>query len=64
MVDNGEGEPLAVGRKTRSIPPALHRVLKSRDQGCIFPGCAHKRYVDGHHIHHWAEGGANAWTTR
>ena len=23
----------------------------------MFPGCTHTRYVDGHHIHHWADGG-------
>ncbi len=33
-----DGEPLSVGRKTRSIPPALRRALRSRDQGCRFPG--------------------------
>lgn len=58
IVEDARGEPLDVGRKTRSIPPALRRALKSRDQGCVFPGCTHKRYVDGHHIQHWAEGGA------
>lgn len=58
IVEDERGEPLDVGRKTRSIPPALRRALNSRDQGCVFPGCTHKRYVDGHHIHHWAEGGA------
>jgi hypothetical protein len=56
--EDDRGEPLDVGRKTRSIPPALRRALKSRDKGCVFPGCGHIRYVDGHHIHHWAEGGA------
>ncbi|NJD31272.1 MAG: DUF222 domain-containing protein [Gammaproteobacteria bacterium] len=57
IVEDERGEPLDVGRKTRTIPPALRRALNSRDQGCVFPGCTHKRYVDGHHIHHWAEGG-------
>ena len=56
--EDERGEPLDVGRKTRSIPPALRRALKSRDKGCVFPGCGHMRYVDGHHIHHWADGGA------
>jgi hypothetical protein len=23
----------------------------------VFPGCTHKRYVDGHHLQHWADGG-------
>jgi hypothetical protein len=58
ITEDACGEPLDVGRKTRSIPPALRRALRSRDQGCVFPGCSHKRYVDGHHVQHWADGGA------
>lgn len=57
IVEDGEGVPLNVGRKTRSIPPALRRALKSRDRGCRFPGCGNRRYVDAHHIRHWAAGG-------
>ncbi len=57
ITEDEKGEPLDVGRKTRSIPPALKRALNSRDKGCVFPGCTHKKYVDGHHVHHWAEGG-------
>lgn len=52
-----DGEPLSVGRKTRSIPPALRRALRARDNGCRFPGCTNHRYVDAHHIRHWADGG-------
>jgi len=44
-------------RKTRSIPPAIRRALKRRDQGCRFPGCSCKRFVDALHIQHWADGG-------
>ncbi len=54
--DDG-GEPLSIGRKTRSIPPAIRRALTLRDGGCRFPGCNHDRFVDGHHIVHWANGG-------
>jgi hypothetical protein len=57
ITEDEQGEPLDVGRKTRSIPPALRRALASRDKGCVFPGCNHRRYVDGHHIEHWADGG-------
>lgn len=57
LVENEQREPLNVGRKTRTIPPALRRALRSRDQGCRFPGCTHTRFVDGHHVHHWAQGG-------
>jgi Domain of unknown function (DUF222)/HNH endonuclease len=57
IIESAHGEPLNVGRKTRSISPALRRALNSRDGGCRFPGCTHKRFVDAHHIHHWAHGG-------
>jgi hypothetical protein len=50
--------PLRLGRKTRSIPPALRRALAARDRGCRFPGCTARRFVDAHHIEHWARGGA------
>jgi hypothetical protein len=57
VIEDDAGEPLDVGRRTRSIPSALRRALNARDRGCRFPGCTHTRYVDGHHIHHWADGG-------
>ncbi len=57
LIENEDGEPLDIGRKTRSIPPALKRALKARDKGCRFPGCTNTKYVDAHHIHHWADGG-------
>ena len=57
LVEDDKGEPLSIGRKSRSIPPAMRRALKVRDDGCRFPGCTHRRYVDGHHIDHWANGG-------
>ena len=57
ILEDTKGEPLNVGRKTRSISPALRRALNARDHGCRFPGCSNTRYVDGHHIHHWANGG-------
>jgi hypothetical protein len=55
--ENKHGDPLNIGRKTRSIPPAIRRALKRRDQGCRFPGCTCNRFVDAHHIQHWADGG-------
>ncbi len=52
-----DGEPLSVGRKRRTVPPALRRALKRRDRGCRFPGCENRRFIDAHHIRHWAQGG-------
>ena len=45
------------GRKTRTIPPAMRRALRARDRGCQFPGCENRRFLDAHHVHHWARGG-------
>ncbi len=45
------------GRKSRTIPSALRRALRTRDRGCRFPGCENHRFVDAHHVHHWARGG-------
>jgi hypothetical protein len=57
LLESDDGEPLSVGRRTRSIPPSIRRALRARDNGCRFPGCTHKYFVDGHHIRHWADGG-------
>ncbi len=57
---DAQGVPLSVGRKTRTIPAAIKRALLLRDRTCRFPGCTHSRYVDGHHIEHWANGGKTA----
>jgi hypothetical protein len=57
MIEDEEGEPLNVGRKTRNISAPLRRVLNARDKGCRFPGCANTRYIDAHHVEHWANGG-------
>ena len=53
------GQVLDVGRKTRTISPALRRALAARDRQCRFPGCQARR-CDAHHIRHWAHGGATA----
>ena len=57
---DAHGVPLSIGRKTRTIPVAINRALRLRDRTCRFPGCTHSRYVDGHHIEHWANGGDTA----
>jgi hypothetical protein len=55
--NDGPGAALSVGRRTRSIPPAIARALRARDGTCAFPGCENRRFLDAHHIHHWAQGG-------
>jgi len=52
------GSTLDVGRRTRSIPPALRRALVDRDRGrCRFAGCTSTRHLHAHHRRHWARGG-------
>jgi hypothetical protein len=55
--EDTHGNVLDIGRRTRSIPPAIRRALQRRDGGCRFPGCLNHRFVDAHHVHHWADGG-------
>ncbi len=56
MTHTADGSVIDVGRKTRTIPPAIRRALDHRDEGCRFPGCRRK-FCDAHHIEHWADGG-------
>ena len=56
MTHAADGTVVAVGRKTRAVPPALRRALDQRDGGCRFPGCG-SRFCDAHHVRHWADGG-------
>ena len=51
------GEILDVGRRTRTISPALRRALAARDRQCRFPGCQNRR-CDAHPVRHWADGGS------
>jgi hypothetical protein len=55
--EDENGEPLNIGRKTRTVSTAINRALRARDKGCRFPGCHHTRFVDAHHIEHWSNGG-------
>jgi hypothetical protein len=58
IITKGPSEPLDVGRRTRTIPPAIRRGLVARDGGCRYPGCDRpQRWCDGHHIRHWIHGG-------
>src|SRR2546427_1178631 len=56
MRHTADGRVEEVGARTRTIPPALRRVLHHRDKGCRFPGCR-LPFGQGHHIRHWAHGG-------
>jgi len=52
-----EGRPVGIGRRGRAVPEQLLRVLRQRDMACRFPGCERKRWLNAHHLVHWADGG-------
>jgi hypothetical protein len=48
---------VGIGRRGRTVPGGLARLLRYRDGGCRFPGCERRRWVHAHHIVHWGDGG-------
>jgi len=52
-----QGEPLALGRKSRDPSTAQRRALLIRDGGCRFPSCDQRVFVDAHHVKYWEHGG-------
>ncbi len=58
ITETTDGEPLAIGRKSRIIPKALERAVRARDRNCCrFPGCNNRRFLHCHHVEHWANDG-------
>jgi hypothetical protein len=53
-----DGLPLSAGRKRRTVPSTLRRLLGARDgEICRFPGCERRHRLQAHHRRHWAHGG-------
>lgn len=59
LIRRKDGTLLTATNKTQSIPRRVRRMLRARDQGCRFPGCGQRAFVDAHHIQHRARGGSN-----
>jgi hypothetical protein len=57
LVLESDGRPVGIGRRGRTVPAHIRRVVQHRDRGCRFPGCGRVRYADAHHIVHWGQGG-------
>ena len=52
-----EGTLVGLVSASRGPTDAQLDALWFRDRTCTFPGCETKRYVEAHHIRHWADGG-------
>ena len=58
LTETVDGQPLSIGRKSRVIPKAIERAVRARDRDCCtFPGCRNRRFLECHHVEHWAQGG-------
>ena len=57
VTQDNKGNVLNLGRKHRVVSPQLKKALLARDRSCRFPGCTHEKYLDAHHVEHWADGG-------
>jgi 5-methylcytosine-specific restriction protein A len=54
IVMNGAGQPLDVGRATRTVPDGLRRAVAARDRGCAHPECGRPpSWCEVHHIVPW-----------
>jgi len=57
VADEVAGRP---GHLSRTIPPAVRRLVLVRDGGrCQVPGCRNRRHVEVHHLRPRAEGGSH-----
>lgn len=52
-----DGVELKLGRKQRTVSPALRRAIEARDRHCTFPGCSARAFTECHHIVWWTEQG-------
>lgn len=57
VLEDENGQVLNIGRRSRTVPAHIRRAISIRDKTCCFPGCCESRYIDAHHIVHWADGG-------
>jgi hypothetical protein len=60
IIIESEDGTVGIGRKARTVPPWLVRLLRQRDVHCRFPGCDRRRGVQAHHVVHWADLGPTA----
>jgi hypothetical protein len=56
VLEDGNGDPLHLGRRTITITPQQRRAVHARHRTCAWPGCT-ATVVQIHHRHHRAFGG-------
>lgn len=54
LIKDSDGNPLFLGRTTKTVSRAMRRAIKARDgDTCRFPGCRSRRRLHGHHVRWW-----------
>ncbi len=56
VIEDRDGNPLHLGKRKSSVPPAIRKAVMSRYRTCAWPGCT-ATAVQMHHTHHRADGG-------
>jgi hypothetical protein len=51
------GEPLSLGRRSRTVSRKLRRFVLDRDGGCTAEGCSSRYRLEVHHTVPWSHGG-------
>jgi hypothetical protein len=58
IVRGPDGNPLYVGRASRTVSAPLRKALNLRDRHCQYPGCTMPaEQCQPHHLTHWVDGG-------
>jgi hypothetical protein len=52
-----DGEPLSLGRRSRTVSRKLRRHVLGRDGGCTVEGCSSRYRLEVHHTTPWSHGG-------
>ncbi|MCL9794416.1 HNH endonuclease [Frankia sp. AgKG'84/4] len=54
LINDPNGNPLALGRNRRNPTSKVRKAVYARDRGtCQYPGCHHTRWLHIHHIKEW-----------
>jgi len=52
IIEDHNGALLGISPLEATVNPRLRAVIEQRDQGCRYPGCSQKRWVQVHHLTH------------
>jgi hypothetical protein len=57
VIEDHDGAILGITPLEATVNPRLRLLIEQRDQGCRYPGCTQRRWVQVHHLVHREDGG-------